>query len=528
MPEKIKPVILAILDGWGIAPPSENNAITSASTPTIDGFLESFPTMAVQASGESVGLNWGEMGNSEVGHLNLGAGRIMYQSLPRIDKSISDGTFFKNEAFLEAIGHVKKNKSALHLTGLTSTGGVHASLDHLFALLVLAKKEKIKNVFIHTILDGRDSPRDSGKAFIGKLNTKIKEIGIGKIATVSGRFYAMDRDNRWERVEQAYNAMTEGKADRYATSAVEAINESYAKANYDEEFVPTVIQKDGKPIATINDGDSVIFTNFRPDRARQLTKAFALPGFHKFVREKKLNNLLFITMTQYDKDLPVKEAFPPHLIKMPMAKVISDAGMAQLHIAETEKYAHVTYFFNGGNEDPFPKQDNILVPSPKVSTYSQKPEMSARKITDRLIKEIEKNKYHFIVLNFANADMVGHTGKLKKTISGVQVVDECINVIMKEILPLGGTLFITADHGNAESMVNLQTSQMDKEHTVSPVPVYVVGEQFRGNTPYKDLVQNNDLSLLPPVGILSDVTVTVLETMGLQIPEEMTGRNLLV
>ncbi|MFC1687455.1 2,3-bisphosphoglycerate-independent phosphoglycerate mutase [Patescibacteria group bacterium] len=528
MPEKIKPVVLAILDGWGIAPPSENNAITSASTPTIDGFLESFPTMAVQASGESVGLSWGEMGNSEVGHLNLGAGKIVYQSLPRISKSISDGSFFKNEAFQEAIKHVKKNKSALHLTGLSSTGGVHSTLEHLFALLELAKKEKVKKVYIHAILDGRDSPRDSGKAFMGKLNEKIKELGVGEIASVSGRYYAMDRDNRWDRIEQAYNAMTEGKADRYANSVMEAIDESYAKANYDEEFVPTVIQKDGKPVATINDTDAVIFHNFRPDRARQLTKAFALPGFRKFDRDKTLSDLLFITMTQYDKDLPVKEAFPPEIIKTPIAKVIADAGLSQLHIAETEKYAHVTYFFNGGREDPFPKQDNVLIPSPKVSTYSQKPEMSARKLTDRLLKEIKKEKYHFIVINYANADMVGHTGKLKKTISAVQMVDECIALIMKEILPLGGTLFITADHGNAESMVNLQTSQMDKEHSVNPVPLYVISEQLRGSTPYKDMVQNNDLSLLPPVGILSDVTVTIIETMGLKTPEEMSGRNLLL
>ncbi|HCM68629.1 MAG: phosphoglycerate mutase (2,3-diphosphoglycerate-independent) [Candidatus Kerfeldbacteria bacterium RIFCSPLOWO2_01_FULL_48_11] len=527
MAQTAKPVVLAILDGWGIAPPSKGNAIFSSATPAMDDFLQNFPTMAVQASGEAVGLTWGEMGNSEVGHLNLGAGRIVYQSLPRINKAISDDSFFSVPAFLAAIAHVKKHGSRLHLLGLCSNGGIHSSLDHLFALLELAKKKDVQDVYIHAILDGRDSPRDSAANFIEKIESKIKENGVGEIASLSGRYYAMDRDNRWDRIEQAYLAMTEGIGGRTAGSPVEAIQQSYEKANYDEEFVPTVITKDGKPVGTVDNGDAIIFFNFRPDRARELTKAFALPSFDRFQRKKTLKKLFFVTMTQYDRDLPVKEAFSPGLVTKPIAKVISDAGLNQLHIAETEKYAHVTYFFNGGLEEPFPNQDNVLIPSPKVSSYAEKPEMSAKEITDKLLEEIEKDQYHFMVINFANADMVGHTGNLKATSVAVQIVDECMGRIVKAVLPLGGVVVITADHGNAESKINLQTSQMDKEHTVNPVPVYIVGEQFRGVTPYKDLAQDNDLSMLPVVGILADVPVTILQIMNLPVPNEMTGRNLL-
>ncbi len=527
MHHKIKPVVLAILDGWGIAPPGRGNAITSASTPTIKSLPKNFPTLAVQASGEAVGLPWGEMGNSEVGHLNLGAGRIVYQDMPRITKAISDDSFFTNTVLQAAVAHVRKHSSRLHLLGLVSSGGVHSSIDHLFALLELAKKAKIKEVYIHAILDGRDTPRNSAEVFIKKLNQKIKEIGVGEIATLSGRYYAMDRDNRWDRIEQAFVAMTEGKADRTADTAAQAIKDSYAKANYDEEFVPTVIMHGGKPVATIQDKDAVIFFNFRPDRARQLTKAFTLPSFDKFHREKYFPHLFFVTMTEYDKDLPVKVAFPPEYIVTPFSKVVSDAKLKQLHISETEKYAHVTYFFNGGREEPFAGQDNILIPSPRVSSYAEKPEMSAREVTKRLLEEMQKDKYSFTVVNFANADMVGHTGNLEATVAAVQIVDECIGKIMKEILPREGILFITADHGNAESKVNLQTGELDKEHTVNPVPFYIIGEQFRGNTPYKDFIQDDDLSALPPVGILSDVTVTMLQLMKLPVPEEMTGRNLL-
>ncbi|MFA6908696.1 MAG: 2,3-bisphosphoglycerate-independent phosphoglycerate mutase [Patescibacteria group bacterium] len=527
MQKAIAPVALIILDGWGIAPPSNGNAIIKAATPTFAAYGQEFPVVAVQASGEAVGLPWGEMGNSEVGHLNLGAGRIVYQDMPRISKSISDGSFFTNTVFLDAIAHVKKYSSKMHLVGLVSSGGVHSSIDHLFALLEFAKKEKLDEVYIHAILDGRDSPRNSGKRFIEKLNDKIAEVGIGKIASLCGRYYAMDRDNRWDREERAFQAIARGTADRMSDSPLEAIDEGYAKANFDEEFVPTVITASGKAVATVDEKDAVIFFNFRPDRARQLTKAFALPSFSKFKRGISYTHLYAVTMTEYDKNLPVKVAFPPEYIETPIAKVVSDAGLRQLHIAETEKYAHVTYFFNGGREEPFPLQDNILVPSPQVESYAEKPEMSAQEVTDKLLKELVKPSHHFIVANFANADMVGHTGNLEATIKAVQVIDECIARIAQVILPMGGALFITADHGNAESKINLQTGDIDKEHSVNPVPMYAVGERYRGMTPYKDLIQGNDLSALPPVGILSDVTVTVLHAMGLAIPPDMTGRDLL-
>jgi len=528
MPIKNKPVVLAILDGWGVAPSSRGNAISIASTPNINQLIDNFPTMVLQASGEAVGLPWGEMGNSEVGHLNLGAGRIVYQDLPRITKSIADGKFFEIPAFLQAIEHVKKNKSKLHLIGLVSTGGVHSSIEHLYALLELAVNNKISQAFIHTILDGRDTPRQSGINFVEKLENKIKEIKIGKIATLSGRFYAMDRDNRWDREEKAYIAMTEGRADRYATNPLKAINDAYKDGNYDEEFFPTVIKQNDRPVAIVEDNDAVIFFNFRSDRARQLTKAFVLPGFEKFKRPKYLKNLFFVTMTEYDKDIPVLVAFPPEYVDCPLAKVISDAGLKQLHMAETEKYAHATYFFNGGREEPFPGQENILVPSPSVSTYDQKPAMSARELTERLIKQITTGKYDFIIVNYANADMVAHTGNIQASIKAIETIDDCIGRVVKAVLDVNGIIFITSDHGNAEEMLNLQTGVMDKEHSVNPVPFIAVGEKWRGQNIYKDQIVDHDLGLLQPMGILSDVTATVLQAMGLKKAPEMTGHPLLM
>lgn len=528
MPLKNKPVVLAILDGWGIAPSSRGNAVSIASTPNINQLIDNFPTMVLQASGEAVGLPWGEMGNSEVGHLNLGAGRIVYQDLPRITKSIAEGKFFENSAFLKAIEHVKKNKSKLHLLGLVSGGGVHSSIDHLYALLELAKKHKVSETYVQAILDGRDTPRQSAINFIEKLLNKISELKVGRIATLSGRFYAMDRDNRWDREEKAYLALAEGQAQRYAKEPLKAIENSYKEENYDEEFFPTVIKEADKPMALIEDNDAVIFFNFRSDRARQLTKAFVLPGFEKFKRPKYLNNLLFVTMTEYDKDLPVLVAFPPEYVDMPLAKVISDAGLKQLHIAETEKYAHVSYFFNGGREEPFPGQNNMLVPSPSVSTYDQKPAMSARELTDRLIKEIAKGKYDFIVVNYANADMVGHTGNIQAAIKAIETVDECVGKLVKAVLDINGIIFLTSDHGNSEEMLNLQTGVMDKEHSVNPVPFIAVGEKWRGQNIYKDQIIDHDLGLLQPMGILSDVTATVLQAMGLKKAREMTGHPLLM
>ncbi len=489
--------------------------------------FDEYPTVALQASGEAVGLPWGEMGNSEVGHLNLGAGKIIYQSLPRISRSISDGSFFTNAAFRKALKHVKKDDSKLHLLGMVSNGGVHSSIDHLFALLELAKKENIKDVYIHVILDGRDTTRDSGATFVQKLLDKIKEVGVGKIASISGRYYAMDRDNRWEREEKAYRAIAIGEAERYGTDPISVIKESYAKENFDEEFIPAVMGSKGKPVATVSPGDSVIFFNFRPDRARQLTKAFTVKSFKQFDREY-IHDLVFVTMTEYDKSLPVDVAYPPELIVNPLARVISDAGLKQLHIAETEKYAHVTYFFNGGNEDPYKKQDNELIPSPKVASYDQQPEMSAPEVTKKLLKHIEADTYDFIVVNYANPDMVGHTGNYDATVKAITTVDGVLKKIIAAVMAKDGLVFMTADHGNAEQMINPQTGDMDKEHTVNPVPFVAVSKQWKGHPLYKDLIQNHDLSTLQPTGILSDVPVTILTYMGIKPPEEMTGNNLLM
>lgn len=522
-----RPVVLVIFDGLGIAPPGPGNPIINAPTPTFDMLFDEYPTVALQASGEAVGLPWGEMGNSEVGHLNLGAGKIIYQSLPRISRSISDGSFFTNAAFQKAVKQVKKKDSKLHLMGMVSNGGVHSSIDHLFALLELCQKEQLKEVYLHVILDGRDTTRDSGATFVQKLLDKLNEVGVGKIASISGRYYAMDRDNRWEREEKAYRAMALGEAERYGTDPITMINEAYQKKEFDEEFIPSVIGSKGKPTATINAEDAVIFFNFRPDRARQLAKVFSVKSFKQFDREF-IKDLVFVTMTEYDKSLPVEVAYPPELIVNPLARVISDARLKQLHIAETEKYAHVTYFFNGGNEDPYKNQDNELIPSPKVASYDQQPEMSAAGVTEKLLKHIESDKYDFIVVNYANPDMVGHTGNYEATVKAITTADAVIRKIVDAVLAKDGIVFITADHGNAEQMINPQTGQMDKEHTVNPVPFVAISNQWKGHPLYKDLIQNHDLSTLQPTGILSDVPVTILTYMGIKPPEEMTGNNLLM
>jgi len=527
MPIPNKPVVLVIMDGWGIAPHSPSNPVSLAKLPNYHWLIDTFPTMAVQASGEAVGLPWGEMGNSEVGHLNLGAGRIIYQNLPRISKTIADGSFYKNKAFIEASAHVKKNKSALHLMGLIGVGSVHSSMDHLYALMEFCQQQKLKNVFLHLILDGRDSARDSGLILVKKVIDKISELKVGTIATVTGRYYTMDRDNRWEREKKAYQAIAEGKAEQYAKDALAAIKESYKKKVYDEEFIPTVIGQEGKPTAVVNDDDAIIFFNFRPDRARQITTAFTLPGFDKFERPHYLKNLLFVSMTQYDKDLPTVVAFPPEEVKYPLARVISEAKLKQLHIAETEKYAHVTYFFNGGREKSYPGQENIIIPSPSVASYDKQPEMSAHKVTERLIKELKKESFDFVVVNYANPDMVGHTGKVKETIKALEAVDECLGKLIKTVLSTDGIVFITADHGNAEELSNLQTGAMDKEHSVNPIPFIAVGRQWEGNRPFKDMIAEHDLSMLQPTGILSDIPVTILTYMGLKPAPDMTGNNLL-
>ena len=522
------PLVLVILDGWGVAPSSRSNPYGIAKLPNYDSLIAHFPAMTLQASGESVGLPWGEMGNSEVGHINLGSGKIVYQSLPRINRTIADGTFFTNPAFAKAVAHAREHGSALHLMGLVSSGGVHSFNEHLYALLELAKRESLTKVYVHAFLDGRDTPPKSAENFITKLQEHIAEVGVGSIATLSGRFYAMDRDNRWEREQKAYDALVHGKASVTGQDPIALIRASYSRGVYDEEFEPTVITApDGTPVGTIRDGDAVIAFNFRPDRMRQITKAFVLPGFEKFDRGAYLQNLFFVSMTEYDRDLPVQVAYPPEEIRTPVAKIIADAGLRQLHIAETEKYAHVTYFFNGGHEQVYPGEDHVLVPSPHVSSYDQKPAMAAREITDRLVKEVSKGEYAFCVVNYANADMVAHTGNFQATIEALEILDECLGQLAEAVLGAGGTMFITADHGNAEELLNLQTGTIDKEHSTNPVPFIAIAERWKDTSPYQLPGGVESLQTVQPVGILADVAVTVLETLGLSVPDDMTGRNLL-
>ncbi len=521
-----KPVVLAVLDGWGIAQDTEGNAITRAKTPHIDTFTAEYPVMTLYASGNEVGLSTGEMGNSEVGHLNIGAGRVYYQTLPRINKSIGDKSFFEIDAFAKAIEKVKKQKSALHLIGLVSKGNVHASQEHLYALLELAKKAKIKDVYVHAMLDGRDTTFDSGKDFIAELEKEMKDIGVGEIATLGGRYWGMDRDNRWDRVEKAYNAMALGTSKEYFPSAKEAIQESYKRKVYDEEFEPVVIGKEGKPTALIQSGDAAIFFNFRPDRARQLTKAFVLPGFEKFDREY-IKGLEFVTMTEYEKETPVSVAFPPVVVHNCLAEVLSNAGLSQYHIAETEKYAHMTFFLNGTIEDPFPQEERKIIPSPKVSSYDKAPEMSTLAITKEVIKAIEKETYDVIFLNFANADMVAHTGNMSATVKGIETIDKALGDIADHVLSKEGLLLITADHGNGEEVKNVETGEKDKEHSTNPVPFYVIGNEYRGKAGPAGDPPEGDLSLMHPVGMLADVAPTILALLGVDQPEEMSGRSLM-
>ena len=521
-----KPVVLIILDGWGTSQPSRANAISLANTPHFDEWINTYPAMSLQAAGEAVGLSWGEMGNSEVGHLSLGSGKIIYQNLPRITRSISDGTFFKNKAFLKAIRHAKTQKGALHLMGLLSSGGIHSYHEHLYALLELAKNQKITKVFVHIFLDGRDTEFNSGKRFVSQLTKKLKTIGVGKIATISGRYYAMDRDNNWSRIEKTYSAMVAGESEHAFKDPLRAIESSYKNKIFDEEFVPTVITEENKPVATVSDGDSIIFFNFRADRARQLTKAFVLPGFEKFTRPKGyLKDLFYVAMTEYEKDIPFEVAFPLEVVNSPLAKVISLAGLRQLHIAETEKYAHVTFFFNGGKEVTFTGEDRVIIPSPRIPSYDQKPEMSSPEVTERVVREINSDQYDFIVVNYANADMVGHTGNLKATVSAIETLDGLMGQVVEVAQAKKGVVLITADHGNAEKLYNLQTGEMVKEHSKSPVPFIVIGEQF------KDKISagaaGKDLYQMTASGVLADVAPTILKIMGLKKPAEMTGRSLI-
>ena len=507
-----KPTVLMILDGYGLNDKCEANAVCEAKTPVMDQLMSQCPFVKGNASGLAVGLPDGQMGNSEVGHLNMGAGRIVYQELTRISKEIEDGDFFKNEALLKAVENAKKNDSAIHFMGLLSDGGVHSHITHLYGLLELAKREGLSKVYVHCFLDGRDTPPASGKGYIELLEEKMKEIGVGGIGVVSGRYYAMDRDNRWDRVEKAFRALTKGEGVQ-GTDAAALVQQSYDEGTTDEFVLPTVVLKDGKP-ACIEDGDSVVFFNFRPDRAREITRAFCDDEFTRFERGSRMN-LTYVCFTDYDDTIENKlVAFHKVNINNTFGEFLAANGLKQARIAETEKYAHVTFFFNGGIEEPNEGEDRILVKSPKVPTYDLKPEMSAYEVCDRLVEAIGSGKYDVIIINFANPDMVGHTGVEPAAIKAVEAVDACVGRAVDAIKKADGQMFICADHGNAEQLVDYETGEPFTAHTVNPVPFILVN----ADPAYR----------LREGGCLADIAPTLIELMGLTQPKEMTGKSLLI
>lgn len=518
-----RPIVLIVLDGFGISPPDNANAIALAKTPFLHSLWNDYPSMLLEASGLNVGLPRTEVGNSEVGHLTIGSGILKYQSLPRIDRSIKDGEFERLPALIKIKERILSGKGKLHLVGLIGNGGVHSSEDHLHALIDWAKREKIwKKTFIHGFLDGRDTSKDTGARFIADLQAFMKEEG--KIATIGGRYWGMDRNTNWDRIKKAYDSMAFGISEHAITNALDYIRASYAQQIFDEEMPPAVLtKKDGSPIATIDDGDSVIHFNFRADRGRQLTEVLVDPIFSDFER-KIFSDLFVITFVEFKKGLPVEVLFPPELVQQPMAKIISDLGMRQLHIAETEKYAHVTFFLNGMREKPFPGEDRILVPSPAVVSYDQQPEMSGFEVTQKVLAAIESGMHDFIVINYANPDMVGHTGNIQACIRAIEATDQCLHSVVTAATNKGGMVFIVGDHGNAEIMSNPMTGEVDKEHNFSPVPFIIASNTFKGmrNTG----ILNEDPSMLQPVGILADVAPTLLSLAGLPVPSEMTGTRL--
>ncbi len=504
-----KPIVLAILDGYGKSDLKEGNAVIAAKTPNLDKLTAQNPTTVIHASGLDVGLPDGQMGNSEVGHTNIGAGRIVYQELTRITKSISDGDFFENAAFNAACDNCKAKGSALHIMGLLSDGGVHSHNEHMYALIKLAKDKGLDKIYIHCFLDGRDVSPTSGVDFAKALVNKIRDIGAGEIATVMGRYYAMDRDNRWERVVKAYDAMVKGEGEM-CDSAVTAIETSYNNDITDEFVVPTVITKDGAPTGKIASGDSVIFYNFRPDRAREITRTLVDPEFNGF--ERDMLDLYYVCMTQYDASMPnVEVAFKPESLENTFGEYISNLGMKQLRIAETEKYAHVTFFFNGGVEKTYEGEDRILVASPKVATYDMKPEMSAYEVTEKLLEALDTNKYDVVILNYANCDMVGHTGVMDAAVAAVEAVDTCVGKIADKVAEMGGVMLITADHGNAEQMIDPVTGDVFTAHSTNVVPLIVTGM--------------GDIKLKK--GRLADLAPTMLDIMGVEKPAEMSGESII-
>jgi len=513
------PKVLLILDGYGLNDKTEGNAVAQAKTPVMDKLMKECPFVKGNASGMAVGLPEGQMGNSEVGHLNMGAGRIVYQELTRITKEIQDGTFFENPGLLEAVENCKKNNSALHMYGLVSDGGVHSHNSHIYGLLELAKRNGLDKVYVHCFLDGRDTPPASGKEFVEELEAKMKEIGVGKVGVISGRYYAMDRDNNYDRVEKAYLALTKGEGNK-ANSASEAIQKSYDEGVTDEFVVPVVVCENGEPVATVKDGDSIIFFNFRPDRAREITRAFCDDDFKGFDRKKL--DVKYVCFTEYDPTIPNKSvAFHKVEVTNTFGEWLAANGLKQARIAETEKYAHVTFFFNGGVEAPNEGEDRILVNSPKyVPTYDKKPRMSAYTVCDKLSEAITaknedgSSKYDVIICNFANPDMVGHTGVLAAAIEAIEVIDKCVGEIVEFVKEVGGTMFICADHGNAEQLIDYETGEPFTAHTTNPVPFI--------------LVNGPEGKKLREGGCLADIVPTIIELMGMEQPAEMTGKSLLV
>jgi len=508
-----KPILLTVLDGWGYRAETKGNAIALARKPTYDQLLRKFPNTLVHTSGPAVGLPEGQMGNSEVGHLNIGAGRVVHMDITRIDLMIRSGELFRHPLLLEAMARGRERR--LHLLGLLSDGGVHSQFEHLAALVRMAAEQKVESVFIHAFTDGRDTAPTSGVGYVQQLEQKLRQYGVGRIATVTGRYYAMDRDNRWERVERAYRAIVHGEAPHRSTDPAGALRQSYEHGVTDEFVEPVVITEspDGPARGLIRDDDAVIFFNFRADRARQLTRALAEPGFDRFADPARPKNLLYVAMTQYEKTWPwLRYVVAPEKLEHILAQVFAELNLRNLRCAETEKYAHVTYFFNGGVEKPFGGEERILVPSPKVPTYDLKPEMSAEGITDTVVKAVEKGDFDAIIMNYANADMVGHTGKLEAAIKAVEAVDAGLARIYQALQPRGGAWIITADHGNAETMIDPATGGPHTYHTTNPVPFI--------------LVSGEDHLALRSGGALQDVAPTVLSLMGADRPKEMTGRDL--
>lgn len=509
-----KTTVLMILDGYGLNDRKDHNAVAEANTPVMDKLMKEYPFVKGNASGMAVGLPEGQMGNSEVGHLNMGAGRIVYQELTRITKEIQDGTFFENPALVKAMENCKANDSALHIYGLVSDGGVHSHITHLYGVLEMAKKFDLKKVYVHCFLDGRDTPPASGKGYVEQLEEEMKKLGVGKVASVCGRYYAMDRDNNYDRVELAYKALTKGEG-LTAESATTGIQASYDRDETDEFVKPTVVVEDGKPVATIQDKDSIVFINFRPDRAREITHAFCDDDFKGFERGKRLD-VTYVCFSDYDPTIPNKDvAFHKIAVTNTFGEWLAANDMTQARIAETEKYAHVTFFFNGGVEEPNKGEDRILVNSPKdVATYDLKPEMSAYEVCDKLCAAIKSEKYDVIIINFANPDMVGHTGVEAAAIKAVETVDECVGKAVDALLSVNGTMFICADHGNCEQLVDYETGAPFTAHTTNPVPFI--------------LVNYDPAYTLKEGGCLADIVPTLIETMGMTKPAEMTGKSLLI